>query len=253
MTALALRSKPFLILQLRPETPAADNEYEAFLEKGGLSESETIRVRLEKDPMPEDLNFDSLSGIIVGGGPGCVSDDAAKKSPVEQRTEDIVMGLMPDIVAQDKPFMGCCYGIGILAHHLGGRVSKERYSEEVGPTQCTVTAAGQEDPLTMGLPQSFTALAGHKEALQDLPAGCAHLLASQACPYQMIRYGQNVYATQFHPEADADVFEVRVNIYANAGYFAPEDAGRIVAECRAAKVDAPVTILSRFISRYRET
>jgi GMP synthase (glutamine-hydrolysing) len=39
--------KPFLILQLRPETPAADNEFEAFLDKGGLEERDTIRVRLD--------------------------------------------------------------------------------------------------------------------------------------------------------------------------------------------------------------
>ena len=36
--------KPFRILQLRPETPAADNEFEAFLDKGGLDERDTIRV-----------------------------------------------------------------------------------------------------------------------------------------------------------------------------------------------------------------
>ena len=37
--------KPFLILQLRPETAASDNEYTAFLEKGGLDAARTVRVR----------------------------------------------------------------------------------------------------------------------------------------------------------------------------------------------------------------
>ncbi|MDX1717371.1 MAG: hypothetical protein R3287_10720, partial [Anderseniella sp.] len=128
--------KPFLILQLRPETPAADNEFEAFLDKGGLDERDTIRVRLERDPLPDDLDLHSLSGVIVGGGPGCVSDAPDAKSPEEKKIEQAVFSLMPEITRHDIPFLGCCYGIGVLAHHLGAPVTKERYGEPVGPTQC---------------------------------------------------------------------------------------------------------------------
>jgi GMP synthase (glutamine-hydrolysing) len=49
---------------------------------------------------------------------------------------------MPEIVARDVPFMGCCYGLGILAHHMGGRVAKGRYGEPIGGVDCTVTEAG---------------------------------------------------------------------------------------------------------------
>ncbi len=47
--------KPVLILQLRPEDEASDDEYRAFLEKGGLSEGETVRVRMEAAPLPADF------------------------------------------------------------------------------------------------------------------------------------------------------------------------------------------------------
>jgi len=123
------------------------------------------------------------------------------------------MGLMPQIIAQDHPFMGCCYGLGILAAHLGGDVSKARYGEPVGPSTCHLTPEGQQDPLTAGLEPTFDAFVGHKEAVQALPEGCVHLVTSDPCPFQMIRWGQNVYATQFHPEADARDFEQRINIY----------------------------------------
>ncbi len=242
--------KPFLVLQLRPEDDASDGEFRAILEKGRLDVARVHRVRLERDPPPENLSLDDYSGVIVGGGPGCVSDPPAKKSPDESRAEAAIMGLMPEITATDKPFMGCCYGIGILAHHLGGEVSKERYSEPVGPVACQVTKDGRSDPLLAGLPEDFDTFVGHKEAVQALPPGAVHLIASDPCPYQMLRYGQNVYATQFHPEADAGVFAERIRIYRGHGYFAPDEADALTQACYAANVLFPKEILRRFVARF---
>lgn len=242
--------RPFLILQLRPETEASDDEFAAILRKGGLHPDQAHRIRLDQQPLPEGLSLDAYSGVIVGGGPGCVSDLPDDKSDVEARIEDAVMGLMPEITARDLPFMGCCYGIGILAHHLGAPVTKQRYFEPVGATSCAVTQEGRNDPLLAGLPDSFRAFVGHKEAVQALPAGCVHLLASDPCPYQMIRFGANVYATQFHPEADSDGFEVRIRIYKDRGYFPPETAADLIAMCRSEDVHVPEVILRRFVARY---
>ncbi len=242
--------KPFLVLQLRPEDDASDGEFRAILEKGGLEIDRVLRVRLERDPLPADLSLDDYAAIIVGGGPGCVSDPAEKKPPDEARAEAAIMGLMPEITATDKPFMGCCYGIGILAHQLGGDVSKDRYSEPVGPVTCRVTQDGQQDPLLAGLPEEFVTLVGHKEAVQALPPGVVHLMSSDPCPYQMLRFGQNVYATQFHPEADADVFAERIRIYRGHGYFAPEEAAALTDACYAANVLYPKEILRRFVARF---
>ena len=244
-------TKPFLILQLRPETPAADNEYEAFVGKGGLEERDTIRVRLERDPLPDGLDLNDLSGIIVGGGPGCVSDPPEKKSAAERRIEDAILSLMPAVTANDLPFLGCCYGIGILAHHLGAAVSKERFAEPVGPSTCALTPDGHADPLLAGMPATFDAFVGHKEAVQALPEGCVHLVSSGPCPFQMIRFGHNVYATQFHPELDSNGLEVRINIYRHRGYFDPQEAEALIAQGHAADVHMPALIMQRFVERYR--
>ena len=179
--------KPFLILQLRPETAAADDEFQAILDKSGLTRSEAVRIRLDREAIPAGLDLDDYAGVIVGGGPGCISDPVEKKTDVEKRIEDTILELMPPITAGDFPFLGCCYGIGILAHHLGARVSKERYGEDVGAVECTVTGDGRNDPLVKDLPDAFMAFVGHKEAVQDLPEGCALLLTSEPCPYQMLR------------------------------------------------------------------
>lgn len=243
-------SKPFLILQLRPETEAADEEFSAILEKGAIERPRARRIRLDQGDLPDDLSLTDHAGVIVGGGPGCVSDAPCEKTSQEARIEAQIMALMPEITERDFPFLGCCYGIGILGAHLGGAVAKGTYGEPVGTADCHLTEAGRADPLLAGMPDRFDAFVGHKEALQTLPEGCADLVSSPTCPYQMIRYGAHVYATQFHPEADATSFETRIRIYRHKGYFAPETADDLIALCRAAEVRAPARILRNFVQRY---
>jgi len=243
--------KPFLILQLRPEDEASDDEYLAILDKAGLAADDTHRIRLDQQSLPDALDLAAYSGVIVGGGPGCVSDAPDEKTAVEARIEAAVLSLMPAITQGDVPFMGCCYGIGILAHHLGAPVGKQQFAEPVGPVRCNVTPQAVGDPILAGLPDQFDTFVGHKEAVQSLPDGCVHLMTSAPCPFQMIRYKSNVYATQFHPEADGAVFETRIRLYRDKGYFPPGDADRLIALCRAADVTQPERILANFAARYR--
>ncbi|MCF2870008.1 glutamine amidotransferase [Octadecabacter sp. G9-8] len=241
--------KPFLILQLRPEDEASDDEYAAILRTGELAPANTHRIRLDRDPLP-DLDLARYAGTIVGGGPGCVSDAPADKTPIDARAEAACLSLMPQITDNDLPFMGCCYGIGILAHHLGADVSKARYGEAVSAATCTMTPDGAIDPVLTGLPAQFDAFVGHKEAVQNLPQDTKHLLSGDACPFQMIRYKSNVYATQFHPEADANGFATRIRIYKDKGYFPPEDADALTAMVNAADVSHAPRILRNFVARY---
>ncbi|MEL7344495.1 MAG: glutamine amidotransferase [Pseudomonadota bacterium] len=241
----------FLILQLRPEAEASDDEYQSILKKSGLHASDTLRVSLDREDLPEDLTLSAFDGTIVGGGPGCVSDAPEDKTPTEARIETAVLGLMPEITERDLPFMGCCYGIGILGHHLGAPVGKSLFGESVGGAACVVTDVGKTDPILDGVPDRFTALVGHKEAVEALPENCTHLVQSATCPLQMIRHGQNVYATQFHPEADADNFELRIRLYKDKGYFDPSQADALIQNVHALDTTAPPRILRNFVDRYR--
>lgn len=243
--------KPFLILQLRPEDEAADNEFEAFLEKGGYDASEVVRLRLDQQSLPADLSLSDYSGVIVGGGPGCVSDPEDTKDPLEKRIEDEILSLMPEICAKDIPFLGCCYGLGILGHHLAkGFVSKDKYGEPVGGVDCALTEDGKTDPLLSGVPNNFRALVGHKEAVQSLPDGAVHLVESGPTPFQMIRYKTNVYATQFHPEADAAGFETRIRIYRHKGYFPADAAEELIQTIHQEDIRFPAVILQNFRKTY---
>ncbi|MGI4896259.1 MAG: glutamine amidotransferase [Janthinobacterium lividum] len=241
--------KPFLLLATREDDAVADTEHDAILRYGGLQGGELLRVRLERDPMPE-LDLDELSGIIVGGSPFSTSDPEAGKSDTQHRVEDELATLLDRVVATDTPFLGACYGIGTLGVHQGGVVDRT-YGEPIGTVPVTLTEAGRADPVFRELPTTFDAFVGHKEALRVPPSNAVVLASSPTCPVQAFRIGENLYATQFHPELDVAGIIERVTAYRSAGYFPPEEYEQVVARLRRSRADAAPQVLRRFVDRYR--
>lgn len=244
-------AKPFLIIQLRPEDETADSEFAAIKHYGGLQGHEVVRARVEHTGLP-DINLRHYAAIIVGGSPFDVSSLQIDKSPVQKKIELDFMALFSEIVDVDFPFLGCCSGSGLLGRFCGANISR-RYAEPVGGENITLTEAGKLDPLLAGLPSNFRVLLGHKEACDDVPPGAVLLATSAACPVQMFRVKDNVYATQFHPEADAEGFTVRINVYKDHGYFPPESAQKLIAAVASEEVAESHMILERFVERYRDT
>jgi GMP synthase (glutamine-hydrolysing) len=242
-------SKPFLIIQLRPEDEVADEELRALKEHGGLADAEVVRVRAELRGLPV-LNLDEYAGIIVGGSPFDVSTPEPAKSPVQKRIEAGFRQLLAEVDARDYPFLGCCSGNGLLGDYCGASISR-RFGEPVGPATVTLTAEGKADPLLAGLPDRFAVLLGHKEACDSVPPGATLLATGEHCAVQMFRLKTNIYATQFHPEADAKGFVLRVNVYKHHGYFPPEDADRLIDAVSTQPVPESNAILRRFVGRYR--
>ncbi len=241
--------KKFLILQLRPENEASDSEFEAILRFGGLSHEEVHRIRVEQGNV-EDINIDNYSAIIAGGSPFDVSIPEEKKSVVQKSVEEFFNTLFDKMIPQDFPFLGACSGNGLLGRYCGATISNN-YAETLGSVDVWVTDEGGKDPLLKGLPKNFSAMVGHKEACDTVPPGAVLLVSSDPCPVQMFRLKKNIYATQFHPEADADEFVLRVKVYKYAGYFRPEEAEDLIEAIRKSNTPVPKIILSRFIDRYR--
>ena len=240
--------KPFLLLGTRAENAAADNEYDAFLDFTGLDESLLHRIRLERRPLG-DVDLDDWSGIFLGGGPFNASDCAESKSPVQRRVEEELSALLDYVIERDFPFLGACYGIGVIGTHEGGTVDRG-YAEPIGRTQVTLTPEGRADPLLGALPDKFEAFVGHKEAIRDLPANAVHLASSPHCPVQAFRVGSNVYATQFHPELDIHGLCIRIEVYKHAGYFEPGEAETVKEMAKRGEVFDPPKILQQFVERY---
>lgn len=242
-------TKPFLIIQLRPEDSTADNEFAKICQHGGLYSSEVQRIRAETEGLPH-IELDRYAGIIVGGSPFDVSTPRAMKSALQLDLELAFDDLLATVVDEDFPFLGCCSGNGLLGAFLGASISR-RHAEAVGQVQVMLTEAGRQDGLLRDFPEHFAVLTGHKEACDELPIGCELLLTNSQCPVQMFRCGNNVYATQFHPEGDAEGFTLRINVYKNHGYFPATEAQSLIN--RVSGIETPVAnrLLFRFVERYR--
>jgi GMP synthase (glutamine-hydrolysing) len=239
---------PFLLLSIRGEDAAADDEYEAMMRFAGLDNSGLHRIRLTHRPLGA-IDLDDWSGVILGGGPYNVSDPPESKSETQQRAESELLTLVEEIVDRDFPFLGCCYGVGALGTVIGATVDRS-YPEPVAAVTVTLTEAGREDPLFAELPDVFDAFGGHKEAASSLPSEAVRLASSPDCPVQAFRVGANTYATQFHPELDLAGILTRIDVYKNYGYFEPESANALKAAARQRHIEYPPTILRRFAQRY---
>ncbi len=243
-------ARPFLILQIRPEDATSDSEYAAILKFGGLEADETRRIRIERDGIPA-LDLDDYAAIIVGGSPFDISTPMADKSPIQRRIETDFQALFDRVVPSDFPFLGACSGNGLLGHYLGAPITR-RFGEPVGGATVQLTDAGHDDPLLADFPAEIRVLLGHKEACDVVPEGATLLIAGDACPVQMFRVGNNVYATQFHPEGDPEGFTVRINIYKSFGYFPEEEAESLIETISREETPWSQAILRRFVERYRD-
>jgi GMP synthase (glutamine-hydrolysing) len=239
---------PFLLLSIRAEDAAADDEYAAVMRFAGLDTNRLHHIRLTHRSLgPIDLA--DWSGIILGGGPYNVSDPLDLKSQTQRRVESELLPLIGRIVDSDFPFLGCCYGIGTLGSVVGATVDRTS-TEPVGALTVTLTEQGRRDQLFADLPDVFDAYGGHKEGASALPSELVCLAFSADCPVQAFRVGDNVYATQFHPELDEDGICTRIDVYKDYGYFAPDSAESLKAAARQRSIDHPPTILRRFTELY---
>jgi GMP synthase (glutamine-hydrolysing) len=241
--------KPILILQLRPEDATSDSEYGRFLKYGGLQAGDTCRMRIEKHGIPDGLDLDDYSAIIVGGSPFDISAPEDRKSVIQKKIEIDFDRLLKQVVVRDFPFLGACSGSGLLGRHLGTRVSTN-YGEAIGCVSLEITEDGRRDPLLTDYPARIDVLLGHKEAVDITPEGATLLITGRACPVQMFRVGENVYATQFHPEADPEEFMLRIDTYRDYGYFEPYEADDLKKSVRGKSTPHAQMILKRFVERY---
>ena len=243
--------KPFLLISTRPEDSIAEEELDTFLRFTGLEPDQLRQLRLEKGPEVarelQDLDLDEISGIFVGGSPFTTSTPQAEKTEVQVRVEKDLGELLDRVMDRGTPFFGACYGVGTLACHQGAVVDTT-YGEAVTAPEVTLTEAGLADPICAGVPEVFQAFVAHKEAVTTLPPHAVVLGSGQACPVQMFRIKNNLYATQFHPELDGDYLAHRLGFYSGHGYFADDELAELQARVRLDDVSDSWKLLANFVS-----
>lgn len=109
-------------------------------------------------------------------------------------------------VNRNRPFMGVCLGLQLLATALGGEVGLAR-APEVGFGKVELNALGASHPMMRGLPSSFKMMQWHHAEVTKLPAGAEVLASSAVSQVQIMSVGRDILATQFHGELTPALIE----------------------------------------------
>ena len=135
---------------------------------------------------------ESLAGVVITGSPAMVS---AGEDWSERTAE-----WLEKTVQKGTPVLGVCYGHQLLAHALGGKAGPNPAGRQIGTVTVELSDGSEDDPLLGYLPRTFAAQTSHSEAVLELPAGAKRLATSPLDNNFAIRYAENVWGLQFHPE-----------------------------------------------------
>ncbi len=123
-------------------------------------------------------------GIVLSGGPSSVYDTQA---PICDRA----------VFELGVPVLGVCYGMQVMAHHLGGRVDRAAH-REYGRAEVSVAAF---DDLFKGFPPVTTVWQSHGDRLEKIPDGFESIASTSNAPLTAMRNrSKKMFGVQFHPE-----------------------------------------------------
>ena len=125
----------------------------------------TICDAWQHESLPDPRAFD---GIILTGSPSSVRDEDAWMASLGQWAIQAA--------EWSTPVLAVCFGHQLAGEILGGRVETNPAGPEYGTIEVTLTTAGQNDPLFMGVPARFYVQSIHRDSLIRPPN--AILLAS---------------------------------------------------------------------------
>jgi GMP synthase (glutamine-hydrolysing) len=141
------------------------------------------------ETLPASNEFDL---IIIMGGPQSLNNI---KSAPYLSTE---VNYIREAIKQNKMILGICLGAQIIAVALGGNVVKSP-EKEIGAHPIELTDSAKTDPVFSQLENGFNAIHWHSEMV-EIPKECVLLSRSKGCSNQAFKYGDRVYALQFHLE-----------------------------------------------------
>ena len=123
-------------------------------------------------------------GLILSGGPRSVYEPDAPS-------------LDPAVFSLGVPVLGICYGIQLMNHLLGGKVSPAA-SREYGYKPFSIL---DTQDLFVGLNPEEQVWMSHGDLVEEVAPGFEIIGASDTCPAGAVRHRERrLYGVQFHPE-----------------------------------------------------
>src|SRR5438067_3089166 len=124
------------------------------------------------------------NGIILSGGPASVYDKGAPQ-------------IDPEIFSFDIPILGICYGLMLMAHHMGGNVGFTG-RREYGAGMLQINNGSE---LFDGLGNQLEVWNSHGDEVTSLPKGFRVVGTTEGCDFAAVEDSERkLYGLQFHPE-----------------------------------------------------
>jgi GMP synthase (glutamine-hydrolysing) len=147
-------------------------------------------ARVYSELLPYDAPWSEIakrnpSAIILSGGPE--STLAADALECDER-----------VYTSGVPLLGICYGMQLIAKHLGGALVPLEH-REFGPAQLFTERS--DAPLLLGIPHESRVWMSHGDSVTAVPPGFAPLAHTARCAIAaMGDDARKMYGVQFHPE-----------------------------------------------------
>ena len=133
---------------------------------------------------PEEIRNKGAAGIILSGGPSSVHSDTSPKCN-------------PELFEMGLPILGICYGMQLMAQHLGGEVTKSK-SQEYGGANLYID---NNFDLFEGLWLEMAIWMSHGDSVVRMPEGFQRLGHTETCAIAAMGNPKTkMYGVQFHPE-----------------------------------------------------
>ena len=130
---------------------------------------------------------ESYKGIVLSGGPNSVYEEDSPCIP-------------EGLLELDLPILGICYGMQLLCHELGGRVSKSNNSE-YGKAELLLES--NNNLISDNMQQVWMSHGDYVEYLSD---SYKVIAKTRDCPFAAIKHKEkDIYGIQFHPEVNHTV------------------------------------------------
>jgi len=102
----------------------------------------------------------------------------------------------------NKLILGFCLGAQLIGEALGAKAERSP-NTEIGVFPITLTDHGKRDKLFFDFPERFNVTHWHND-MPGLTPESKLLAYSEGCPRQVVKYSENVYSFQCHPEMNKD-------------------------------------------------
>jgi GMP synthase (glutamine-hydrolysing) len=139
--------------------------------------------------LPYDTPWEKIAplnpkGFILSGGPASVYDPDAPLAPAY-------------IYEKNLPILGICYGMQVITHQLGGKVTPAA-KREYGHAMLHISDI--DSPLLADLDTLSPVWMSHGDQIEEMPSGFSALAYTETSPFAVMGNDKRVFGLQFHPE-----------------------------------------------------